>query len=141
MKGFIQSNNLIAKDEGMHVNFGALMYDFVKHKLTKNEFETMLKEAVDIAKSFMVSALPIKLIGMNSDIMSDYIEYVSDRLAVILGYEKIYDTKIPDALSFMDSIGFLNKDNFFERRPTEYSKAINSENNATDYNFKILEDF
>ena len=141
MKGFIQSNNLIAKDEGMHVNFGALMYDHVVHKLTKEEFTTMLNEAVDIAKSFMNDALPIKLIGMNKEIMGEYIEYVSDRLAVILGYEKIFNTKLPDALSFMDSIGFLNKDNFFERRPTEYQKAVNSDNNATDYEFKILEDF
>lgn len=141
MKGFIQSNNLIAKDEGMHVNFGALMYDYVVHRLTKEEFETMLIEAVDIAKSFMDDALPVKLIGMNSEIMGEYVEYVSDRLAVILGYEKVFNTKLPDALGFMDSIGFLNKDNFFERRPTEYQKAINSDNNATDYEFKILEDF
>jgi ribonucleotide reductase beta subunit family protein with ferritin-like domain len=141
MNGFIQSNNLIAKDEGMHVNFGALMYDFVIHRLSKEELETMIKEACEIGKEFMNDAIPIKLIGMNAEIMEEYIEYVCDRLAVILGYEKIYNTQLPSALSFMDSIGFLNKDNFFERRPTEYQKAYNEDNSATDYKFTILKDF
>jgi len=97
----------------------------------------MMSEAVDIAKQFVTDALPVRLIGMNEDLMCQYIEYVADRLMVYLGYEKIYDSKIPEAFAFMEQIGVLNKNNFFERRTSEYQMAHNKENTA-DWQFRIL---
>lgn len=140
MKGLFQSNNLIAKDEGMHTNFGCVIYDFVVHRLTQEEINDMIIEAVDIAKTFTQDAIRVDMIGMNVNLMSQYLEYVADRLAVYLGYEKIYNTKNPDQFQFMDTIGFLNKDNFFERRATEYQKAYNDENRA-DWKFKIMAEY
>jgi ribonucleoside-diphosphate reductase subunit M2 len=137
MKGLIQSNNLIAKDEGLHTNFGCVMYSFVKHRLSQNEIKLLMTEAVDICKEFTDDSIRVDLIGMNVHLMHEYIEYVADRLLICLGYSKIFDTKIPDQFQFMDTIGFLNKDNFFERRGTEYQKAYNDRNRA-DWNFKIL---
>lgn len=139
MKGLVQSNNLIAKDEGMHTNFGCVLYDYVKHKLSTDEFNILMKEAVEISKEFTKDAIRVDLIGMNVKIMSDYQECVADRLAVCLGYKKIYNTTIPESLQFMDSIGFMNKDNFFERRPTEYQKSYNDKNK--DWKFKILDKY
>ena len=138
MKGLMQSNNLIAKDEGMHTNFGCAMYNFVKHRLSKEEFEALMIEAVDISKNFANDAIRVDMIGMSVDLMSSYLEYIADRLCVFMGYDKIYNTQNPDAFQFMDAIGFSNKDNFFERRPTEYSGAYNSKNKA-DWKFKILD--
>lgn len=140
MKGLIQSNNLIAKDEGMHTNFGCVMYDFVVHKLTQTEINTLMTEAVQICKEFTKDAIRVDMIGMNTELMHSYIEYVADRLMVYLGYDKIYNTKIPDQFQFMDTIGFLNKDNFFERRPTEYQKAYNDRNRA-NWSFKINSEY
>lgn len=136
MKGLTQSNNYIAKDEGMHTNFGCIMYDFVKYRLTQEEISVMMIDAVDIAKDFTKDAIRVDLIGMNVKLMSEYLEYVADRLLVYLGYEKIYNTPNPDQFQFMDTIGFLNKDNFFERRATEYQKAYNTKNKA-DWKFEI----
>lgn len=136
MKGLTQSNNLIAKDEGMHTNFGCVMYDYVKHRLSQEEITVMMTDAVDIAKTFTQDAIRVDLIGMNVNLMSAYLEYVADRLLVYLGHDKIYNTPIPDQFQFMDTIGFLNKDNFFERRSTEYQKAYNN-NNRADWKFKI----
>jgi ribonucleotide reductase beta subunit family protein with ferritin-like domain len=136
MKGLTQSNNLIAKDEGMHTNFGCVMYNYVKHRLSQEEITVMMTDAVDIAKTFTQDAIRVYLIGMNVSLMSAYLEYVADRLLVYLGHDKIYNTPIPDQFQFMDTIGFLNKDNFFERRSTEYQKAYNN-NNRADWKFKI----
>ena len=130
MKGLIQSNNLISRDEGLHTNFGCLIYDYVIHRLTPEEAKTMMTEAVDIAKTFTQDSIRVDMIGMNENLMGQYLEYVADRLMVYLGYNKIYNTRNPEAFSFMETIGFLNKDNFFERRPTEYQKAFNSNNTA-----------
>ena len=137
MKGLTQSNNLIAKDEGMHTNFGCVIYDYVVHRLTQDEITELMSEAVDICKDFTKDAIRVDMIGMNAELMHSYIEYVADRLMVYLGYDKIFMTKIPDQFQFMDTIGFLNKDNFFERRPTEYQKAYNGHNKA-NWDFKIL---
>nr|XP_047140280.1 ribonucleoside-diphosphate reductase subunit M2 B-like [Hydra vulgaris] len=137
MKGLIQSNNLIAKDEGMHTIFGCVIYTFIIYRLSFEEICELMKEAVEICKSFTKDAICVDMIGMNVELMYNYIEYVADRLMVYLGYEKIFMTKIPDQFQFMDTIGFLNKDNFFERRATEYQKAYNDRNRA-DWNFKLL---
>lgn len=138
MQGLIGSNEFIARDEGMHTNFGCLMYDYVIHRLTVEEAQTMMSEAVDIAKKFIQDALPIRLIGMNESLMGQYLEYVADRLMVYLGYEKLYDSKIPEAFAFMEQIGVLNKNNFFERRTSEYQMAHNKDNTA-DWQFRILD--
>lgn len=138
MQGLIGSNEFIARDEGMHTNFGCLMYDYVIHRLTVDEAQTMMSEAVDIAKKFIQDALPIRLIGMNESLMGQYLEYVADRLMVYLGYEKLYDSKIPEAFAFMEQIGVLNKNNFFERRTSEYQMAHNKDNTA-DWQFRILD--
>jgi ribonucleotide reductase beta subunit family protein with ferritin-like domain len=140
MKGLFQSNNLIAKDEGIHTNFGCVMYSFIKHRLTDEEFNTVMTEAVDISKSFTKDSIRADMIGMNVELMSKYQEYVADRLAVYMGYKKIYNTPNPDVFQYMDSIGFLNKDNFFERRPTEYQKSYNEKNRA-DWKFKVLNEY
>ena len=140
MKGLSQSNNYIAKDEGMHTNFGCIMYSYIKHKLTQEELSVMMIDAVDIAKKFTQDAIRVDLIGMNSKLMGAYLEYVADRLAVYLGHEKIFNTPNPDQFQFMDTIGFLNKDNFFERRSTEYQKAYNNKNRA-DWKFKRLDKY
>lgn len=140
MQGLIGSNEFIARDEGMHTNFGCLMYDYVIHRLTTSEATTMITEAVDIAKRFVKDALPIRLIGMNEQLMSEYLEYVADRLMVYLGYEKIYKTKMPEAFAFMEQIGVLNKNNFFERRTSEYQMAHSKENTA-DWQFRILDKY
>lgn len=139
MQGFTKSNEYIARDEGMHTNFGCLMYSYVKHRLSVEEAEMLMTEAVDIAKQFNHDAIKVKLIGMNENLMSEYIEYVADRLMVYLGYEKIYNTNIPAALAFMENIGINNKNNFFEGRTTDYQKAHNKNNK--DHEFKILEDY
>jgi len=140
MKGLIQSNNYIAKDEGMHTTFGFEIYKHIVHKLSSDEMYTIINEAVNISKSFTCDAIKVELIGMNVKLMNEYIEYVADRILVGLGYEKLYNTSLPDQFQFMDTIGFLNKDNFFERRPTEYQKSYNS-NNKADWDFKILNDY
>lgn len=140
MKGLVQSNNLIARDEGLHTNFGCLIYDYVIHRLSPEEAKTMMTEAVDIAKTFTQDSIRIDMIGMNVSLMGQYLEYVADRLMIYLGYDKIYNTNNPDAFSFMETIGFLNKDNFFERRPTEYQKAFNS-NNTAEWNFNRVSEY
>lgn len=139
MQGFIKSNEYIARDEGLHTNGGCMVYSYVKHKLSKDEAKLMMDEAVNIAKQFNKDAIKVKLIGMNESIMSDYIEYVADRLMVYLGYEKIYNTEIPAALSFMKNIGINNKNNFFEGRTTDYQKARTADN--ADHEFKILSEY
>lgn len=140
MKGLIQSNNLIARDEGLHTNFGCLIYDYVIHRLSPEEAKTMMTEAVDIAKTFTHDSIRVDMIGMNEKLMGQYLEYVADRLMIYLGYDKIYNTRNPEAFSFMETIGFLNKDNFFERRPTEYQKAFNS-NNTAEWRFNRVSDY
>jgi ribonucleotide reductase beta subunit family protein with ferritin-like domain len=140
MQGLIGSNEFIARDEGMHTNFGCLMYDFVIHRLSKEDATTMMSEAVEIAKNFNKDAIKVRLLGMNDELMSQYIEYVADRLMVYLGYEKIYGTELPPAFSFMEQIGILNKNNFFERRTSEYQMAHNKDNTA-DWKFRIIDKY
>lgn len=137
LQGLIGSNEFIARDEGMHTNFGCLMYDFVINRLSPEEASIMMSEAVEIAKAFNKDAIKVRLIGMNEELMGQYIEYVADRLMVYLGYEKIYGTVIPEAFAFMEQIGILNKNNFFERRTSEYQMAHNKGNTA-DWQFRIL---
>ena len=121
LEAFYKSNELIAKDEGMHVQFGIMLYHKIRNKLSQNETNEIMTDAVNIAEHFILEALPITLIGMNSDLMIQYIKYVADRLTVELGYSKIFNVQNP--FTFMETIGLSIKTNFFEQRETTYQDA------------------
>lgn len=120
LEGLTQSNDYIAKDEGLHCLFAVLLYTkYVVNKVPEDVVHTIFREAVDIEKNFINDALPCKLIGMNADLMSQYIEFCADRLIDQLGYKKIFGSTNP--FGFMDNIGIDKITNFFEKRATEYS--------------------
>jgi ribonucleotide reductase beta subunit family protein with ferritin-like domain len=129
------SNELISRDEGMHTDFAILLYSKLKNRLKQKDIENIFKEAVDIEINFICKSLPCRLIGMNSDLMTKYIQFVADRLITQLGYEKIYKSKNP--FDFMNILGLQGKTNFFEKRVTEYQNAAH----LTDNNFEIDENF
>ena len=112
MPGLTFSNELISRDEALHTEFAVLLYSKLNKKLTKSKVLEILKEAVEIEKEFICDALPCRLIGMNSDLMCQYIEFVADRLSVQLGYDKIYGTKNP--FDFMEMISIEGKTNFLK---------------------------
>ena len=121
MQGLTFSNELISRDEGLHTVFAITLFHSLKLQLDPSTLKSIVMEAVENEKEFIVEALPCKLIGMNSDLMSQYIEYVADYIVTMLGYEKIYDSSNP--FSFMNLISLDGKTNFFERRVGEYSKS------------------
>ena len=121
MPGLTSSNELISRDEGLHTDFAVLLYSMLIEKLPEETIHDIIKEAVAIEKEFIIESIPCRLIGMNSDLMSQYIEFVADRLVVQLGYSKIYNTANP--FDFMEMISMEGKTNFFEKRVMEYSKA------------------
>jgi len=122
MPGLSFSNELISRDEGLHCDFACLLYNnHLVGKLDKAEVQKIIVDAVDIEKEFVTDALPVKLIGMNSELMSQYIEFVADRLLVELGNDKVYNVTNP--FDFMDMINLQGKTNFFEKRVGEYQKA------------------
>ena len=121
MPGLTARNELISRDEGMHTDFACLMYSKIVKKLDQSKVHEIFNEAVSIEKEFIIDSIPCRLIGMNSDLMSEYIEFVADRLLLQLGYDKIFNSKNP--FSFMEMISIEGKTNFFEKRVTEYSKA------------------
>ena len=129
LQGLVKSNEFIARDEGMHVEFGCEIYKLLYNKLSKESVYEIIKDGVVVAKEFMNDALPIRLIGMNCESMGQYIEYVADRLVVELGYKKIYNVQNP--FSFMETIGMSDKTNFFESRPTQYQSAFNQDSKRT----------
>ena len=121
MPGLTFSNELISRDEALHTEFAILLYSKLSKKVSKSRINEILKEAVEIEKEFICDALPCRLIGMNSDLMCQYIEFVADRLSVQLGNDKIYNAKNP--FDFMEMISIEGKTNFFEKRVAEYSLA------------------
>ena len=121
MNGLCIANEFIARDEGLHCTFACMLYEMMNNKIDEEEVQEMFKEAINIEKEFILESLPCKLIGMNADLMKQYIEFVGDRLLVQLGYNKIYYTKNP--FVFMDAISLSSKTNFFEHRTTQYQKA------------------
>jgi ribonucleotide reductase beta subunit family protein with ferritin-like domain len=128
MPGLGLGNDFIARDEGRHTDFACLLYKkYIKHKLSQQVVEQIVRDAVDIEINFITEALPCKLIGMNATHMKEYIKYVANRLVQQLGHQPIYynqnRTLVAMPFPFMDRIGLTNKSNFFERDPTEYSKA------------------
>ena len=126
MPGLTFSNELISRDEALHTEFAVLLYSKLNKKVSKAKVVEIIKEAVDIEKEVICDALPCRLIGMNSELMCQYIEFVADRLSLQLGYDKIYDTKNP--FDFMEMISIEGKTNFFEKRVAEYALADKTKN-------------
>jgi len=123
MPGLTFSNELISRDEGLHCDFACLMYSKLQGEERESEaiIHEIVKDAVDVEKMFITESLPVSLIGMNKDLMKQYIEFVSDRIVSQLGYRKIYNTKNP--FDWMDMISLQGKTNFFEKRVGEYQKS------------------
>jgi len=138
MPGLTTSNEFIARDEGMHTDFACLLYGKIKNRLKKGAVNKIIKEAVKIEKNFITKALPCELIGMNAELMSQYIEFVADRLVSQLGYPKIYDAANP--FDFMERISLEGKDNFFEKRVSNYAKAAVGKTQA-EMSFSTEADF
>lgn len=143
MSGLSFSNELISRDEGMHCDFACLLYSMLKEPLPIEIVQKQIADAVEIEKEFVSDSLPVDLIGMNSKLMCQYIEYVADRLLVELKCPKIYNATNP--FDFMDMISIQGKTNFFEKRVSEYKKAGvstgSSVNESTKQNFSFNEDF
>jgi len=141
MPGLTFSNELISRDEGLHCDFACLLYnDHMINKLSKETIEGIIKDAVDIEKEFVTDAIPVRLIGMNAELMTQYIEFVADRLLVELGNDKIYNVSNP--FDFMDMINLQGKTNFFEKRVGEYQKAgVATGGDAAGSSFSLDADF
>ena len=121
MKGLTFANELISRDEGMHTEFAIYLYNTYCDKLGYGEIIEIFTEAVEIEKEFITESLPVRLIGMNSQLMKQYIEFVADRLVSQLNYPKLYNSSNP--FDFMELISLEGKTNFFEKRVSEYSLA------------------
>ncbi len=135
MPGLTFSNELISRDEALHTEFAILMYSKLHTKLSQDKIHEIVKEAVEIEKEFILEAIPCRMIGMNSKLMSQYIEFVADRLCIQLGYDKIYNSANP--FDFMELISIESKVNFFERTNAEYALADKSgkDNEAEVFDF------
>ncbi|MCS7027680.1 MAG: ribonucleoside-diphosphate reductase small subunit [Bacteroidia bacterium] len=121
MPGLSFSNELISRDEGLHTDFACLIYSMLQNKLPESRVLEIITDAVKIEQEFITDALPVDLIGMNSRLMSQYIEFVADRLLVALGYRKYYNSANP--FDWMELISLQGKTNFFEKRVGDYQKA------------------
>jgi ribonucleoside-diphosphate reductase subunit M2 len=120
LPGLCFSNELISRDEGLHQEFAVELFNMLKQKPQKERIHEIVREAVEIEKSFIIDALPCSLIGMNSQKMSEYIEFVSDRLLKQIGVPIIYNSKNP--FDFMENLSLDGKTNFFEKRVGDYGK-------------------
>lgn len=134
-KALGKSNELIARDESLHTDFGVLLYSYIENKLSFEEVSEMFKTAVEIEKEFICESFKCNLIGINADKMKTYIEFQADRLLQKLKYDKIYDVQCP--FTFMDTISLDGKSNFFEQRVTDYNRP----EQITDKELEIVEDF
>jgi ribonucleoside-diphosphate reductase subunit M2 len=121
MPGLTFSNELISRDEALHTEFAVLLYSKIQYRLSSDQIYTIMKEAVDIEKEFITEAIPCRMIGMNSKLMCQYIEFIGDRLCLQLGYNKLYNSQNP--FDFMELISVESKVNFFERTNSEYALA------------------
>ena len=141
MPGLTFSNELISRDEGLHCDFAVMLYNnHLANKISKEEVEEIITRAVEIEKEFVTDSLPVKLIGMNADLMSQYIEFVADRLLVELGNEKVYNVSNP--FDFMDMINLQGKTNFFEKRVGEYQKSgVKNSSSDDTMTFSLDSDF
>ncbi|KAK9113447.1 hypothetical protein Syun_020244 [Stephania yunnanensis] len=143
MPGLTFSNELISRDEGLHCDFACLLYGLLSQRLSEDRVRGIVADAVEIEREFVCEALPCALVGMNGDLMSQYIEFVADRLLGALGCAKMYDAGNP--FDWMELISLQGKTNFFEKRVGEYQKAsvmssLNV-NGADTHVFKLDEDF
>ena len=136
MPGLTFSNELISRDEALHCEFAILLYSKMIKKIGKTRIHEIIKEAVEIETEFICEALPCRLIGMNSQMMTQYIQFVADRLSVQLGYDKIYN--VTNSCDFMELISLESKTNFFEKNLGEYALANKSN---VDIAFELNEDF
>src|SRR5579872_3919037 len=139
MPGLTFSNELISRDEGLHCDFACLLYSMLKGKLSQEVVHEIIQQAVKVEKEFVCESLPVDLIGMNSRLMNDYIEFVADRLLDALGVEKIWRTKNP--FEWMEMISLQGKTNFFEKRVGEYQKAGVMKTAAEPQTFTLDLDF
>ena len=140
MPGLSFSNELISRDEGLHCDFACLLYtSHIKNQLPQETVQKIIQDAVAIEKEFVTDALPVKLIGMNADLMCQYIEFVADRLLGELGCEKVYNSTNP--FDFMEMISLQGKTNFFEKRVGEYQKAGVMDGDSGKSKFSLDEDF
>merc|ERR1711976_486672 len=121
MPGLTFSNELISRDEGLHAEFACMLYGMLQHQLPEDAAHDVIRGAVEVERKFICEALSCDLIGMNSDLMTKYIEFVADRLLTALGHSKLFNASNP--FDWMESISLQGKTNFFEKRVGEYQKA------------------
>jgi ribonucleoside-diphosphate reductase beta chain len=138
MPGLTFSNELISRDEGLHCEFACLLYGMLNEKLSEEEVFRIIADAVKIEKEFISEALPVRLIGMNADLMKQYIEFVADRWLAELGYPKMFHSANP--FDFMEMISLQGKTNFFEKRVGDYQKS-GVLNSGEMQSFSLEEDF
>lgn len=134
-KALGKSNELIARDESLHTDFGVLLYTYIENKLSEDKIKDMMVSAVEIEKEFICDSFQCNLIGINADSMKTYIEFQADRLIEKLGYTKIYNSECP--FNFMDTMSLDGKSNFFEQRVTDYNRPEQIEDKELEY----LDDF
>ena len=136
MPGLTFSNELISKDEGLHCEFATLLYSKIQNRIPNHQLYEMIRSAVEIEKEFVCESIPVRLLGMSSELMCQYIEFVADRLITQLGYDKYYKSENP--FDWMELISLRPKTNFFEMRVGEYVKANVNQN--TDI-YEVSDDF
>ena len=136
MNCLIFSNELISRDEALHTEFAVALFHKLEHKPPKDKIKSIIKDAIELEKEFIIESLPCRLIGMNSKLMNQYIEFVGDRLCMQLCNEKIFNTSNP--FDFMETISLEKKTNFFESRVSEYALATKTKTN-NDFDFKSLD--
>lgn len=142
MPGLTFSNELISRDEGLHCDFACLLYTLLENKLSEARVREILCDAVEFEREFVCEALSCDLVGMNSTLMSQYIDFVADRLMVALGYSKIFNAQNP--FDWMELISLQGKTNFFEKRVGEYQKAsvmANLGSTESNHVFRMDDDF
>lgn len=144
MPGLTFSNELISRDEGLHCDFACLMYKHLVHKPSQETIHDIIKDAVNIEVEFLTDALPVSLIGMNKNLMKQYIQFVADRLLLELQCDKVWNVSNP--FDFMENLSLEGKSNFFEKRVAEYQKlgvsqSPNSSAEQSGHNFSLDEEF
>ncbi|WP_353087719.1 ribonucleotide-diphosphate reductase subunit beta [Flavobacterium sp.] len=140
MPGLTFSNELISRDEGMHCDFAVHLHNHhLVNKVSKERITEILTDALDIERKFITESLPVSLIGMNSKLMTQYLEFVTDRLLVELGCNKVFNVTNP--FDFMDMISLQGKTNFFEKRVSEYQKAGVMNNDSSTQKISFDADF
>ena len=136
MPGLCFSNELISRDEGLHCDFACLLHNMLERPASADSVRRIIKEAVEVEKSFICDALPVSLIGMNASLMSEYIEFVADRVCRSLGVPEMYGTRNP--FDWMEMISLSGKTNFFEKRVSEYKRcSVNSSQQGGSDSFNI----